>query len=68
MYSVAMIIKRYCVYCVDCQKRITGDDGYVVNRNIPTYIGESSRSGYERGLEMRLYVYKLANILGKDSK
>ena len=38
----------YRAYCVDCQINITGDKGYVIDSNIPTYIGESSRPARER--------------------
>ena len=38
----------YRIFCVDCQRLITGDKGYIEGQNIPTYIGESSRPIRER--------------------
>ena len=38
----------YRGHCVDCQTVITGDAGYVPDKDIPTYIGETSRPARER--------------------
>ena len=54
---IALNVLQYRAFCVKCQGQITGEKGYVMDMNIPTYIGESSRPARERISEHLRYVH-----------